>query len=100
MTIKSEKTAEAGIRLSVSGRLDTASSPMLEKKLKQCIEDNTELCLDFSDLTYISSIGLRVLIQAQKAMKEQNRKLVIKNINDSIREIFKITGFINMIEQE
>ena len=100
MTIKTERNGEAGVTLSLSGRLDTAASPMLEKKLKKLEENIPELTLDFLNLTYISSMGLRLLLQAQKAMKEQNRKFIIKNMNASIREIFKMTGFLNLMQVE
>jgi anti-sigma B factor antagonist len=73
---------------------------MLQKKIKQWEENISELTLDFQDLTYISSMGLRVLLQAQKTMKEQGRKLVIKNMSDSIREIFEITGFLKLMTLE
>ena len=97
MTIETEQMSKTSIKLSLLGRLDTSTSSLLEKKLKKCGPDVTELILDFLNLTYISSMGLRVLLQAQKTMKEQNRKLVIKNMNESIREIFEITGLINLM---
>jgi len=100
MVIKTEQISETSIKLSVSGCLDTATSPMLEKKLNQWGENIAELTLDFINLTYISSMGLRILLKTQKAMKEQNRKLVIINMSDSIREIFEITGFINLMQIE
>jgi anti-sigma B factor antagonist len=97
MTIQSEKTGESSLTLYVSGRLDTNSAPLLEKKLKTTEAETRELILDFANLTYISSLGLRVLLQTQKAMKEQERKLVIRNMNQYIREIFEISGFYNLV---
>ncbi|MDR0456644.1 MAG: STAS domain-containing protein, partial [Treponema sp.] len=100
MTINAEKTGKATIALILNGRLDTASAPLLERKIKQWGEEITELILDFTDLEYISSMGLRVLLQAKKTLKAENRILTIKNMRDSIREIFEMTGFINLMLQE
>ena len=86
--------------MTLAGRLDTATAPQLERKIKQWGDEITELTLDFTELTYISSMGLRVLLQTQKAMSAQGRKLVIKNMNDSIREVFEMTGFIKLMVQE
>ncbi|GHV95698.1 hypothetical protein AGMMS50293_20180 [Spirochaetia bacterium] len=100
MTIQSERIDKSSMVLYLSGRLDTATAPQLERKLKQWGDDITELTLDFTELSYISSMGLRVLLQTQKAMKAKDRKLTIKNMNESIREVFEMTGFINLMVQE
>lgn len=99
MTIESER-AGGTILMTLSGRLDTATAPQLERKIKQWGDEISELILDFMDLTYISSMGLRVLLQTQKTMKASGRKLIIKNMNQSIREVFEMTGFINLMVQE
>ena len=100
MTIKTERTGESSITLSLSGRLDTATSPMLKKKLEQWEENTLELTLDFLNLTYISSMGLRILLHAQKEMKEQNRKLIIRNMSASVHEVFEMTGFLKLMMVE
>jgi anti-sigma B factor antagonist len=99
MTIESERTGNVMV-MTLSGRLDTATAPQLERKIKQWGEDITELTLDFTELSYISSMGLRVLLQTQKTMSAQGRKLFIKNMNESIREVFEMTGFIRLMVQE
>lgn len=78
--------------LALEGRLDTTTAPLLEAELKQSINGVTELTLDFGDLEYISSAGLRVLLSAQKVMNRQG-SMVIKNVNETIMEIFEVTGF-------
>ena len=100
MTIKSERISKSAIEMFISGRLDTATAPLLERKLKQWGDDITEIILDFSGLCYISSMGLRVLLQAQRSMNEKERKLSIRNMSDSIREVFEMTGFINLLVQD
>jgi anti-anti-sigma factor len=100
MTIEQEKTAQNTIVLSLSGRLDTANSPLLERKIKQWGEDITELILDLKELSYISSMGLRVLLQAKKTFNDKDRKLIIRNMGDAVREVFEMTGFLNLMVQE
>ena len=100
MTIEQEKVDKSTAVLTLSGRLDTANAPLLERKIKQWGEEITELVLDFAELTYISSMGLRVLLQAKKTLKAEKRKMTIKNMNDSIREVFEMTGFLHLMVQE
>jgi anti-sigma B factor antagonist len=100
MTIQSERIDKSTMVLSLEGRLDTATAPQLERKLKQWGDDITEMILDFANLSYISSMGLRVLLQTHKTMGLEGRKLVIKNMSPSIREVFEMTGFINLMVQE
>ena len=80
------------LNIALEGRLDTTTAPQLEAEFKKSIADNTELNLDFAKLEYISSAGLRVLLAAQKVMNEQG-KMVIRNVNDVIAEVFEVTGF-------
>jgi len=100
MTINTEKLDKSTTVLTLNGRLDTANAPLLERKINQWGKEITELILDFSELEYISSMGLRVLLQAKKTLKAEDRKLTIKNMNSSIREIFEMTGFLNLMLQE
>lgn len=76
----------------LTGRLDTTTSPKLEKEIKEDIEGITELVFDFEALEYISSAGLRVLLSSQKIMNKQGT-MVVKNANETIMEIFEVTGF-------
>ena len=100
MTIEQQQPASSTVVLFLSGRLDTASAPHLERKIKQRGEDITELILDFKELSYISSMGLRVLLQAKKTLTEEGRKLTIRNMGAAVREVFEMTGFLNLMAQE
>jgi anti-sigma B factor antagonist len=100
MTIEQENVDTTTAALTLSGRLDAANAPLLEEKIKQCGSGITELVLDFSGLTYISSVGLRVLLQAKKVFKKDNRKLTIKNMNETVREVFEMTGFLKLFVEE
>lgn len=87
------------LELVLSGRLDTTTAPMLETEVKENLEGITDLTMDFEKLEYISSAGLRVLLAAQKTMNKQGN-MVIKNVNDDIKEVFDITGFADILTIE
>ena len=84
---------------SLEGRLDTVTSPSLEAELKSALDGVSELTLDFGKLEYVSSAGLRVLLAAQK---EMNKKGVMKltHVNETIMEIFEVTGFSDILTIE
>ncbi len=87
------------LNIALEGRLDTTTAPQLEAELKQSIADNTELIFDFEKLEYLSSAGLRILLAAQKVMNKQG-KMVIRNVNDVISEVFEVTGFVDILTIE
>ena len=84
------------LKVSVSGRLDTTTAPELEKTLGSQLEGIESLTLDFGELAYISSAGLRVLLALQKTMNKQGR-MVVTHVNDNIMEVFDVTGFVDML---
>lgn len=98
MEIKKTKNGNE-LSIAVNGRLDTTTAPMLEAELKQSIGGIEKLTFDFSALEYLSSAGLRVLLSAQKVMNRQG-KMIIKNVNDTIAEIFEVTGFTDILTIE
>lgn len=83
----------------LSGRLDTTTAPELDQELKSSLNGVTTLTLDMKDLAYISSAGLRVLLSAQKLMNKQG-KMTIRNANETIMEIFEVTGFSDILDIE
>ena len=85
--------------LKVSGRLDTTTAPDMEECIRENLKDTEKLVMDFEELEYISSAGLRVLLSAQKIMNKQG-EMVLKNVPDSIQEIFDITGFTDILTIE
>lgn len=91
MTI-THTASDAALNVALDGRLDTTTAPALEAFLKEHLSGVAELVLDFSQLEYISSAGLRVLLSTQKIMNKQG-SMVLKNVNAEISEIFDITGF-------
>ena len=98
MEIRKTKNGDT-LTLELSGRLDTTTAPQLEKTLKTDISDVKSLEFDFASLDYISSAGLRVLLAAQKVMNRQG-KMTIRNVNETIMEVFEVTGFVDILTIE
>ena len=98
MTI--EKTiTNTSASLKIIGRLDTSTAPELEATIDGCVAGIKELVLDCSELEYVSSAGLRVILKAQKLMNAQgNMKLT--HVNETIMEVFDITGFADILTIE
>lgn len=87
------------LNLELTGRLDTTTSPQLEVELKKSIGGVEKLILDFTGLEYLSSAGLRVLLSAQKVMNKQG-EMVIRHVNETICEVFEVTGFADILTVE
>ncbi len=87
------------LTVTLEGRLDTTTAPQLEESLKESMGGIKELILDFANLEYISSAGLRVLLSAQKSMAKQGSMKLI-HVSDVIMEIFEVTGFVDILTIE
>jgi len=86
---------ENAVILSLKGRLDTVTSGNFEKELLNLVQaGETRLVLDFQELDYISSAGLRVLLKAAKELKGRNGRMAFCSVKDYIREIFELSGFV------
>jgi anti-sigma B factor antagonist len=85
--------------LFLAGRLDTMTAPELERELQDILPNAKDLVLDFEQLEYISSAGLRVLLSAQKIMSKQGQ-MRITHVNETIMEIFEVTGFVDILTIE
>lgn len=92
-----EKTNDGStLTVELIGEIDSMNTPELEEKLLKEIDGVTELIFDLKQLEYISSAGLRVLLTMQKTMKSQGT-MIIKNTNEDVMEIFKVTGFVRLL---
>ena len=98
MTIE-KKQQGTDLEIILTGRLDTTTAPQLEAELKQSINGVTSLVMDFAGLEYISSAGLRVLLSAQKVMNKQG-SMVVRHANETIMEVFEVTGFTDILTVE
>ena len=98
MTIEKKINGEVAT-LIVSGRLDTQTAPELENELDAVLSGLKDLTFDMTNLEYVSSAGLRVILKAQKAMNAQG-SMKLTGVNDSIMEVFDITGFLDILTIE
>ncbi len=87
------------LTVTLEGRLDTTTSPMLEEELRSALDGVAELNFDLNALDYISSAGLRVLLSTQKVMNRQG-KMVLRGVKPEIMEIFEVTGFTDILTIE
>ena len=95
MEIKKEQNGTA-LTIKVIGRLDAGSAPDLSKELTTALNNVTDLTFDFSELKYIASAGLRVLLVAQKRMNKQGSMKLI-NVSESVLEVLDMTGFASLM---
>lgn len=91
----------AVITVELIGRLDTAAAQEVSEKLLPLQEkaDRT-IVLDCSQLNYISSSGLRIFLTIRKAAAAKGGKVIVRNISNDIRQVFLMTGFLNLFEIE
>ena len=91
MDIKKELNGTE-LNVKLDGRLDTVTAPQLDTELVG-LDNVTKLTIDMEHLSYISSAGLRVLLNAQKRLEKAGGSMIITNANEELMEIFEITGF-------
>ncbi|MCI2048990.1 MAG: STAS domain-containing protein [Lachnospiraceae bacterium] len=95
MTIQDDRNGSS-LTVKVGGRLDTTTAPELDTHLASALDGVKDLVFDFSDLEYISSAGLRVLLATVKRMNKQGT-MVVKNANEIVKEVFDVTGFMDIL---
>ena len=84
----------------INGDLNVKTSPILEDELKNSISGVKELALDFADVEYISSAGLRVLLAMEKSMRRQGGKMKLQHVNAAVKEIIRLAGFLQVMTIE
>ncbi len=87
---------EKKLTVAVEGKIDSVTAPEFEAFIRENIDGVTELTFDFSSLDYISSAGLRVLLLTQKRMNAQGT-MKVTNVNETVGEIFEVTGFSDIL---
>ena len=90
----------AKVCIALEGRLDTITSPELEEEMKGIMEEADEVTLDLEKLEYISSAGLRVMLSAQKRITAKAGALKVVHANETVMEIFEVTGFTDILNIE
>jgi len=85
----------------LSGELDTAAAPQVEQALQPLLDSKgKEIVFDCTELEYISSSGLRVLLGILKQAQSVGSRVVLKNVNEVIRDVLDISGFISLFDLE
>ena len=99
MTI--ERTAEnESIILAVSGELTVMTAEQLSNAVKTAVTETGALVLDFANMEYVSSAGLRVLLEAKKLMDAKKGELIIRNVSEALMRTFEIVGFSDILRFE
>ena len=97
MEIGQEKKGDVVI-ISLNGRFGPATTPVVEEKITALInEGEKKLAIDFTNLDYINSAGLRVVLSATKNLKKSGGKVVLFAMKDHIKEVFDMTGFTSIM---
>lgn len=100
MNININKVDENGVKnISIEGSIDTLTAPDFEKQVLNALDGVKKLILDFSNVQYVSSAGLRSILLLNEKMEETG-EMTIKNINEEVREVFEMTGFDELINLE
>lgn len=98
--MKTKFTKEEGqIIVAFTGRLDTPAAQEANPVINPLLDEaDKTIILDCKEMTYISSSGLRIFLTLRKAAEDKGGKIIIQNINDDIRSVFMMTGFLNLFE--
>lgn len=97
MTIKLLKRPPDGAELRLEGRLDTTSAPAAQEMLLKMAGEYAKLTLDFAELAYVSSAGLRVLLTLQKQVNRTGGSLTLTHVSPAVMEVFEMTGFSGLL---
>ena len=97
MVIKLIKRSDTRAELLLEGRLDSATASAAQEAFLKVAGQYADIQLNFSDLAYISSAGLRALLMLQKQVNKTGGSLVLKNVKPSVQEVFEITGFAGIL---
>ena len=86
------------VTVHLTGEVDALNAPDIEEKIIEKIPVAEEIIIDAAGLEYISSSGLRILLVAQKAMKNKGGHMVIKHVNEDVMDVFNVTGFAKLLD--
>ncbi|MCR5482476.1 MAG: STAS domain-containing protein [Clostridia bacterium] len=89
---------ENEVVLSVEGRIDSGSVGLLQSEILNAFSDSNMLVLDFGDVEYISSAGLRALLIGQKTAMSKKGYMKVLHVNEEVRNVFTITGFMDVLQ--
>lgn len=96
----SKEQAGEVLTVHINGYLNVKTSPILEEELTKSIGGAKKLILDFSNVEYISSAGLRVLLGMEKTMRRQGGSMTLLHVNAAVKEIIRLAGFLQVMHIE
>ena len=91
---------DSTLTVKLKGKLNTSTAPVLEKALKERLQDITDVIIDFENVTYISSSGIRVLLATDQLMSDKDGSFKLIHVSEEIEEIFELVGFMDMVQVE
>lgn len=91
---------ESYIRLIVEGRVDTNTSPQLQQAILSAFQKSKDIVIDFLNVSYISSAGLRALLIGQKTALSKGGSMRLTNLSDVVMNILEVSGFVNILKIE
>jgi anti-sigma B factor antagonist len=95
------KTTQDGkMILSVSGKLSAATADEFGVIVEGALAESLDVIMDFKEVSYLASAGLRILVSAQKKIKAGNGKMVFRNVCESVLEVFEVTGLDDVFDIE
>jgi anti-anti-sigma factor len=84
---------EGNIRFAVSGRLTAETAEALSRAVEPALTETKKLILDFKEMEFVASAGLRVIIAAKKKLDAGGGELIIRNVNELVMNVFELVGF-------
>lgn len=99
MNIKKQKDGSK-LTIAVSGRIDTVTAPEFDSFINENLDGVTSVVLDFKDVNYVSSAGLRALLSLQKKMNACKGELKLINVIEAVHDVFEVTGFDEILTYE
>lgn len=95
-----EKKEKNTLTLQIKGNITTLTAPSFEEKLTECLtEDVKQLVFDFGDVEYMSSAGIRIIMNADRVMSRQGSMKLV-HVNEEIQELFEVTGLCDFLTIE
>lgn len=91
---------ESYIRLMVEGKVDTNTSPQLQQAILTAFQKSNSLVIDFLNVSYISSAGLRALLIGQKTANSKGGSMTLANVSEGVMSVLKVSGFANILKVE
>ena len=99
MNIQSKKN-ETELILFLSGSFDSVTAPMVQEDLEKQLADVTKLVLDFTEVTFLSSAGIRCILWAEKHMQSRRGSQILRKVSNELKEVFVLTALDNVLTFE